>query len=258
LSLVDEFAFFVGRVRSTAGAWDEGEGAPVVLLHGIAGGRRSFFRLVPLLAKRRRVVVPLLRGEERPEPRATMDDLLDQLAGLLERLDLKGVTLLGTSFGGFLALAYTARHDPRVEAVVVQGAFARYHLRPLDRVALRVSHLVPARLGSAYFARRVLRGRETRQIREFAPGLETLVVDWSAKTPFASLRRRTRLIAQSTVTIDHDLPLTIAHGELDSVVPLANFEYLRMARPDARAVLWEEVAHMVPLTHPELLAELVP
>jgi pimeloyl-ACP methyl ester carboxylesterase len=124
LSLVDEFAFFVGRVRSTAGAWDEGEGAPVVLLHGIAGGRRSFFRLVPLLAKRRRVVVPLLRGEERPEPRATMDDLLDQLAGLLERLDLKGVTLLGTSFGGFLALAYTARHDPRVEAVVVQGAFA--------------------------------------------------------------------------------------------------------------------------------------
>ncbi|MGH7162115.1 MAG: alpha/beta fold hydrolase, partial [Planctomycetota bacterium] len=70
MSLVDAFADFVGSVPSRRVAlpwgecrvWDTGAGRPVVLLHGIAASRRVFFRLVPLLAARRRVVVPLLRG----------------------------------------------------------------------------------------------------------------------------------------------------------------------------------------------------
>ena len=90
-SLVDAFADFTGSVASRevplpwgpAQVWDVGTGKPVVLLHGIAGGRRTLFRLVPLLAATRRVIVPPLRGEDSPAPRATFPRILDDLARLL-------------------------------------------------------------------------------------------------------------------------------------------------------------------------------
>jgi len=242
-------------------AWDLGAGAPVVVLHGICGGRRLLFRVAPLLAERRRVVVPPLRGEDRPAPRATWEELLGDLSALLSQLDLRDVTLLGLSFGGALALAYGARRDPRVRAIVVQGAFARFRLRLPDRVAQLASRLVPARVGAAWFARRVRRGPEGRLLARHVPGLEHLLPAWSARTPFATLRRRVRLIttmdlAPALAAID--VPLTFARGEEDKVVPRAFFKHLCALRPDARRVTWPDVGHNACLTHPALLAATVP
>ena len=268
MSLVDTFAGFVGSVgyRETtlpwgsAQVWDMGEGRPIVLLHGIAAGRRVFFRVAPKLAERYRVIVPPLRGEIRAAPHATHEDLVDDLGALLDALDLDDVTLLGTSFGGTVALAYAARRDARVAAVVVQGTFRRFRLRPFDRAAQALSYLFPARLGAAYYRRRVRRGPEIRLLAEHAPGLDVLLPDWSGKTPFPTLRRRIRIIA----TLDLapavkriDAPLTFAHGARDRVVPRVLFDEWNALRPDARHVLWNDVGHNAALTHPDHVVETV-
>jgi len=266
--LADEFAGFIGAVPyrdlalpwGRAPVWDLGRGPPAVLLHGIAGSRRIFFRVAPRIAQHRRVIVPPLRGDDRPRDDFDLDDLLDDLAALLEALDLRGTTLLGTSFGGALAMAYAARGDPRVAAVVAQGAFAHFPLRLRDRALLAATVLLPQDLGAAYFARRVLRGRETRLLETKVPGLGTLNADWSRKTPFRTLRRRIRLIHATDlgprIAADRT-PLTIAHGALDPVVPLRHFERLVRLRPDARAHLWQDEGHLVPLTSPALLAAIL-
>ncbi len=268
MGLVDAFAGFVGGVPhrdlalpwGRAPVWDLGSGPPAVLLHGIAGSRRIFFRLAPMLAERRRVVVPPLRGDERPRDDFDFEDLLDDLGALLEALDLRETTLLGTSFGGALAMAYAARGDPRVAGVVAQGAFARFPLRLRDRALLAATALVPQDLGAAHFARRVLRGREVRLLEAKAPGLGTLLADWSRKTPFRTLRRRIRLIHATDlgprIAADRTL-LVIAHGALDPVVPRRHFERLARLRPDARTQVWEDEGHLVPLTSPALLAALL-
>ena len=243
-----------GRAR----VWDFGEGEPVVLLHGIAGGRNVFFRVAPLLARSRRVIVPPLRGEDRAWPRMRLEELLDDLAALLDGLD--GVTLLGFSFGGFVALAYGARRDPRVSRIVTQGAFAHFNLRITDRVALAVASAAPQALGAWYFRRRVLRGRETRSLAEHAPGLDALNVQWAGRIPIPTLASRTRIIGGTDLAEGlraNGTPLTIAHGRIDGVVPFSSFEQLRRLRPDAEAVAWDEVSHMASLTHPELVAALV-
>lgn len=265
MSLVDEFADFVGSVptrelalpRGAAHVWDLGSGSPVVLLHGIAGARRIFFRVVPLLARDRRVIVPLLRGEDEAVRERAPGPYLDDVGALLEGLDLSDVTLLGVSFGGYLALAYAARGDPRVARAVVQGGFARYRLRLADRVALRLSYLGPDALGAAYFRRRVLKGRESSLVARHCPGLETLVADWMGKTPFSSLRARTYMISRHDAFERMETPITIAHGRLDSVVRFDHFERLRDRAPRAEAVVWDDAGHNVALTHPERLVELV-
>jgi pimeloyl-ACP methyl ester carboxylesterase len=267
VNLADEFADFVGSVpyRETslpwgrAQVWDLGEGRPVVAIHGIAGGRRILFRTVPLMAGDRRVIVPPLRGEDLPALDAHPKPYLDDIAALLEELDLRDVTLFGVSFGGYLALAYGGRNDPRVSDIVVQGTFTRYRLKPMDRVTLYASYLGPAAIGTYYFKKRTLQGREHALVKELAPGLEPLVVDWMGKTPFKSIRSRTRMIARHSV---HEaakairVPLTLAHGRQDPVVPFSYFERLR-ATLDAQTVEWDDAAHLVPLTHPDRIAGLL-
>jgi len=263
--LVDSFADFIGSVPyrevalpwGKAQVWDAGEGRPVVLLHGIAAGRRVFYRVAPELATQRRVIVPPLRGDDVPAPRATHAELVDDLAALLDALDLRDVTLFGLSFGGTVALAYAARRDPRIRKVVVQGAFLRFRLRPFDRAVAALSWLLPADLGAAYYARRVRLGPECRLLRELAPGLETLLPEWSRKTPFPTLRRRVRIIAELELETELPGPLTIVHGAKDRVVPRACFEQLKQAFPEAESALWEDAGHNVALSHPEELAALL-
>jgi len=262
--LVDEFADFIGSVPyrevdlpwGRAQVWDMGTGRPVVLLHGIVGGRRPFFRLVPLLAANRRVIVPPLRGEDVPFPRATWEDHLGDLAGLLEALDLRDVTLLGTSFGGAIVLGYGARSDPRVGEIRVQGAFKGFCLRPLDRMVHRLSYALPAAAGAAYVARRVRKGPEMDLLKEHAPGIEGLFPGWCAATPFATLRRRIALLHAldlSDAVRRIRVPLALLHGARDRVVPRSFFEDLRRLRPDASATLLEGPGHNIPLTHPQVL-----
>ena len=242
----------------TASVWELGEGEPVVLLHGIAGGRNVFFRVAPLLARTRRVIVPPLRGEDRPWPRMRLEELLDDLAAALEGLDR--VTLFGFSFGGFVALAYGARRDPRVSRIVTQGAFVHFDLRLTDRIALALAAAAPQALGAWYFRRRVLRGRETRVVSTLAPGLEVLNAEWAGRIPIPTLASRTRIIGGTDLAVgvrETDTPLTIAHGRIDGVVPFSSFERLRALRPDAESVAWDDVSHMASLTHPDRVAALV-
>ncbi len=264
--LVDAFADFVGAVPcrevelpwGRTQVWDAGAGRPVVLLHGIAGGRRAFFRLLPLLVERRRVIVAPLRGEDLPAPRATFAQMLDDLARLLEALDLEDATLFGTSFGGAVALGYGARGDPRVSAIRVQGTFHRFRLRPFDRAAHLFSRALPSALGAAYLARRVRRGPETRFLEEHAPGIHALFPGWCALTPFATVRRRISLLLDldlSDAVKSIRVPLSFLHGEEDRVVPRACFEALRRLRPDVPATLLESAPHNLALTHPRRCTE---
>jgi 3-oxoadipate enol-lactonase len=262
--VTDEFADFVGEVTSRevelpwgrAQVWDVGEGRPIVLLHGIAAGRRVFFRLVPLLAKTRRVIVPPLRGETSAAPEATFPDLLLDLARLLEALDLEDATLFGSSFGGTVALGYGARADPRVTEIKVQGTFAGFRLRRRDRLIHLLSYAVPAGLGAAYFGWRVRRGPEMALLAERAKGIDALFPGWCAATPFPTLRRRIAILHSldlSDAVRAIRVPLAFLHGEKDRVVPRAFFDHLKKLRPDAPATLLPDAAHNLPLTHPEVL-----
>ena len=77
------------------------------------------------LARDFRVVVPDLRGAgESPKPPEpySLQDFVDDLRGLVERLELVPAALVGHSFGGSIALEYAAQHPDGLSAVVAVGA----------------------------------------------------------------------------------------------------------------------------------------
>src|SRR3712207_4797535 len=84
-----------------------GRGDPLVLVHGAWTDHTSWQFVVPALSRSHRVLVYDRRGHsrsERPPGEAPRSRHEDDLAGLLEALDLAPAVLVGNSFGGSIAL----------------------------------------------------------------------------------------------------------------------------------------------------------
>jgi 3-oxoadipate enol-lactonase len=100
----------------------EGEGDPVMLVPGLDGTGLLFYRQVPSLARRHRVITFRLR-----EDASSMEQLVEDLAAVQENAaDSAPVTLIGESFGGLLALAFALTYPSRVRELVVLNSFPRF------------------------------------------------------------------------------------------------------------------------------------
>lgn len=109
---------------------DEGDGAPVLLLHGSGPGVSAManWRLtVPALtAAGRRVIAPDQIGFGATIPPSgheySMESWLAHIVALLDDLGLDRVDVIGNSFGGAVALHLAVHHPERVGRLVLMGA----------------------------------------------------------------------------------------------------------------------------------------
>jgi len=145
------------------------ESAPViVLVHGWGfDGEMTYFRLMPLLARRFRVVAPDLRSHGKSDNirgRFEIDDLADELAGVLDAVGVtEPIALFGYSMGGLVAQAFTRRYPGRVRSLVLGATAAypiarkRYAVRTLfwfARAVARVSKKESARFSYRFLLKR--------------------------------------------------------------------------------------------------------
>jgi len=106
-----------------------GEGKPLVLLHG--GGstiQTSFGRIIPLLAKSRKVIGVELQAHGRTNDRNTdlsFEQDADDVATLLKNLNITQADILGFSNGGTTALQIAIRHPDLVDKIIVASAICK-------------------------------------------------------------------------------------------------------------------------------------
>jgi pimeloyl-ACP methyl ester carboxylesterase len=115
-----------------------GDGPPIVLIPGLAGGYSLLGPLARLLSTHFRVIAFQLRGETdcfALRRRFGLSDLLSDLAEFLRQQRLESPTLMGVSFGGILALEFAARYPHRLDRLIVQGVGARFERGFIQRVA---------------------------------------------------------------------------------------------------------------------------
>ena len=114
-----------------------GTGRPVVLIHGWPLSAESWKAQVPVLKDAGyRVVAYDRRGfgrSDKPSDGYEYDTLADDLAGVINDLDLQDVTLVGFSMGGGEVARYIARHgEQRLHSVVFASAVPPYMLKTDD------------------------------------------------------------------------------------------------------------------------------
>ncbi|WP_294047665.1 alpha/beta hydrolase [Sphingomonas sp.] len=238
---------------------DWGEGRPVVLMAGWAmDGRIWGETMLRLNAAGLRTVAYDRRGHGRSTDWGgyDYDALADDLAAVLDALDLANVTLVAHSGAGGEAIRYLSRHgSARVARLVLVGATGPRVIG----VAGITSEMVDALCEQFIHD---LSGWIDASIEPFAPDTPVRVNDWMAAMVLDCSRRAVvafqRTIAAADLTAEAaalDLPVMIVHGDRDASAPLDMSGRVYAATiPAAELFVYYGVAHGVMVTDAARLA----
>jgi pimeloyl-ACP methyl ester carboxylesterase len=99
-----------------------GEGEPLILLHGGVGAIEMFGEVLPLLAEGRRVIAVDLQAHGRTadiDRQMTFEAMADDVAALIEHLELRAADVMGYSLGAGVALRTAIQHPEVVRKLVL-------------------------------------------------------------------------------------------------------------------------------------------
>jgi pimeloyl-ACP methyl ester carboxylesterase len=105
-----------------------GEGEPVIQIHGAGFGHFNFAPATPALAEHFRVIDYDMRGygqSDRPVQHYDMEVWADDVAGLLDALEITEAHVHGTSMGGMIAIVFAGKYPQRTTSVVINCAAAK-------------------------------------------------------------------------------------------------------------------------------------
>jgi pimeloyl-ACP methyl ester carboxylesterase len=235
-----------------------GNGPPLVLIPGLAGGYGLLGPLAKLLACRFRVISYQLRGEEDCFALRRRFDLSDLVADLAEFLDWHGLEspiLMGVSFGGVLALEFAARFGHRLERLIVQGAGARYENGLLPRVAGAVLSRFPLPADNPFinqFFNLLFGGKQK-------PGpMVEFVTRQCWQTDQSMMAYRLRLLENYDIGSRLQrirVPTLVLTGQRDLLVSEESINELAAGLPNAEVCSLQGCGHLAFVTHSQLVAK---
>lgn len=106
---------------------DEGEGAPVLLIHGVGADLESWDGVLSRLSGNRRYIRYDQRGHGASYPTPgpySLEDLGNDALALLDHLDIKRASVIGFSLGGLVAQAIALDHPERLQCLTLVSAVA--------------------------------------------------------------------------------------------------------------------------------------
>jgi 3-oxoadipate enol-lactonase len=229
-----------------------GEGEPLVLVPGLAGGWRMLVPLARALSRQHEVFLYSLDGERRTLggrfPRTVADHARD-LGDLLNVLRLERPTVFGVSFGGAIALELATAEPQRLGSLVLSGAAASYPLGLGAKVALKALEKFALPSNSPFLNQffNLLHGQ-----RPDDPDLASFVAERLWETDQGVVAGRIRSLEAYDVAERLwriAAPTLVLAGSRDVVVPPARQRALADAIPGARFETIAGAGHIGFLTH---------
>jgi len=121
--------------------WGSENPDTVLLLHGFANCAATWYRLAGLLAAKRRVIAPDLRGHGDSDISEsfdyTLDDHASDVAGLVAQQKIDRLSIVGHSMGSAVAQRYAARYPDKVTRLVLVDNGPRFGTAALKNVGAR-------------------------------------------------------------------------------------------------------------------------
>ncbi len=212
-----------------------GEGEPVVLVHGLSGSTRWWYRNVPDIAERHRIYLVDLPGFGRMRSlrrRFVLAEAADWLSEWMDAVGLERAHLVGHSMGGYICLRLAASRPAAVRRLALVAPAGV----PTGRSM--VGHLAPL-LGAARYA---------------PPSFLPVLVRDAVRMGPTTLWRAARDLLAEDVREDLrriEAPTLLVWGKRDPLVPPAVGDLLREEIPDSRLLVLERAAHVPMFDRPE-------
>ncbi|MET0620897.1 MAG: alpha/beta hydrolase [Thermoanaerobaculia bacterium] len=236
-------------------AHGEDDGAPVVFLHGWPDSGFSFSRVMPLLPARLRAFAPDQRGfgdSERPERGYRVRDFGEDAAAFLDALRIERASVVGHSFGSFVARRFALAHPERVDRLVLIGS------------ALSAANPVTAEVRASLAD--LVDPLPLKFVRDFQSGtahvpLPETFFERIVQESFKAPARVWRDVFEDLLRYDDaaDLsrlaaPTLLIWGERDALFSRAGHDALAAAIPGVRVEVYRDTGHCPNWERPERVA----
>ncbi len=126
---------------------DSGSGSPLVFLHGQASDLLNFDPVFPLFLSSYRIIAldyPGFGKSDKPEIAFSEDFLVGLLDKLYEATSIESATLIGHSYGGYVAMVYGSARPERVTSMVLVSPAGIQEFNSFMSTAMRKSFTVEA------------------------------------------------------------------------------------------------------------------
>jgi 3-oxoadipate enol-lactonase len=235
---------------------DTGSGPPLVLLHAFPLDHRMWRPQLDAFGGKARVITVDFPGfGQSPVGSFSMDSAADQIAGLLDALNIPGpVTVGGLSMGGYAALAFARRHPGRLAGLILADTKSDPDddagKQNRDRLIALTREFGPAAVYEAMLPKVI--SDYTRDKRsDVVEKIRTIAAAQSAAGVIgglAALRDR----PNATPGLGGiAVPTLILVGEHDSTTPPAVAEEMAARVPGSRVVTIPTAGHLSNLENPE-------
>ena len=189
---------------------EQGEGFPLILLHGNGEDGGYFVHQMEPFAKHFRVIALDTRGHgQTPRGNApfTIRQFAEDLLGFMDQHRIEKAHILGFSDGGNIAMVFAMAHPERVEKLILDGA-------NLDASGVRRSTQIPIEIG---YRIAKLFARKSPEARKNAEMLGLMVNDPNVKPEeLAQIHCPTLVVAGSKDMIKEDHTRLIAQSIPDA------------------------------------------
>lgn len=250
----------------------QGEGEPMLCVHGITDTWRTWELVLPALAERHDVLAITLLGHSGGRAPGhsgdvTLKELVDEAERDMDAAGFETAHIVGNSLGGWVALELAARGRARsVVALSPAGGWDIGNRRALrtywDLIAtqrfLKLAEPIAVNLAARPRGRRLVLGNLVSDPLRVPAGLATALVRGAADCP-AALPLLTESRRDGYPDLDDiRCPVRIAWGTKDRLLPVETLsERLHRILPGAEWVDIEGAGHLPQIDHPELTTELI-
>jgi len=256
--------FFVETRRLRTYVQTKGTGVPLVFIHGALLNSDLWTRQIETFSDLFTSIAYDLRGHGRTGPsdlrRYTVGTFADDLAEILEALELRRPILCGLSIGGMIAQSFAAKYPERVRALVLcdTGVSTCHYLT--DRILnqaiglvtptatllgvpefRRFTHLVNQCFGDNSWV------AQTEKSVDFVANAVRMVNPQEVVKTVTALRK-----FDSSPLYRPKIPALIINGESDSPFILRHAKILQQAYPGADYRIIPKAGHLANLDNPEV------
>lgn len=206
----------------------------LILLHGALGSKEQFAPVAELLSSNFTIHNLNLAGHggrEIPEGPFTIDLLVEDLLQTMQQQEIRQVSFMGHSLGGYVALKLALQHPERVSRIFTLGT--KFDWSP-ETVRQEVRQLNPAK------------------IEEKVPHFATALKERHAPANWKHVLEKTAELMQhlgdGNALKTEDLPqiqqpVTIGVGALDKLVTRSESEQVAEALPNGKLKVFENFKH---------------
>jgi len=238
-----------------------GSGVPVLFVHGFPLDQSMWWPAIDALGPGFDCITPDLRGFGHSESRVgealTMEGHADDLARLLDALDLEAVHVVALSMGGYVGLAFAERHRERLASLTLADTRAEDDgdegRARRDLAAERVLEVGRATFAREMLAKLVAPGA-SRRVRA---GLLEVIEATPYETILAALEGMKRRPDRTAVLRALASPVLVVCGAEDRLTPPELSRAMVAAQPGARLALLADAGHMAPLEQPAAFADVL-